>query len=48
MKVIVKKIRTKFFDEVLRGNKTFEEVGKMVGYSDYGIWMKVKKEVLKL
>ena len=29
-------------------NKTFEEVGKMVGYSDYGIWMKVKKEVLKL
>ena len=24
MKVIVKKIRTKFFDEILRGNKTFE------------------------
>lgn len=24
MKVIVKKIRPKFFDEILRGNKTFE------------------------
>lgn len=29
-------------------NKTFEQLGKEVGYSNYGIWARVKKEVLKL
>lgn len=29
-------------------NKTFEEVGKIIGYSDHGIWQKVRRDVEKL
>ena len=29
-------------------NKTYDEVGRMVGYSTNGLWYKVKKEIQKI
>lgn len=38
-----KAVKLLFFE-----NKTYEEVGKIIGYSDHGIWQKVRRDVEKL
>ena len=35
-----KAVKLLFFE-----NKTYEEVGKIIGYSDHGIWQKVRRDV---
>ena len=34
--------------DIFWNNKTFEQIGYEVGYSNYGIWNKVKKEIQKI
>lgn len=38
-----KAVKLLFFE-----NKTYEEVGNIIGYSDHGIWQKVRRDVEKL